>query len=232
MSKNLTLLQFNSNLFNEKCTKIIYDLLILMSSDKVINVSLSGGNTPVPILSNLSKKKIDWSKIVFFQVDERFIDKSSSGSNYKSLNNVLFSKVFSKVFPMITDHKSIDNSISNYNKVIDKFVYKSENGIPEFDLIILGVGHDGHTASIFKNQKQENLNIGVYKSIVDKNEYPLRMTMSQSLINNAKNIILIVKGKERSEMIKNILKYPDNFLQLPITKVINNAKNIKIILEK
>jgi len=232
MFENIKLHEFNSRLFNNKSAKIISDLLILKSLNKTLNVALSGGNTPIPILSDLLKTNTQWDKISFFQVDERFVNEFSDGSNFKSLKECFYNKINSDFFPMISDYISIDNSVFNYNKIIEEIVPKSTNGIPEFDLILLGVGFDGHTASLFKGHNEQRDISNVHKVFIKENQYPVRITMNFSLINNSKKTVLLVKGNERSSMIKNMMKNPDNYTEFPIMKILKNSKKLIIILEK
>ena len=127
-------------------------------------------------------------------VDERDVDFDSDESNYYNLNKFFFSKIKVSTFPM-KNSKSIKKSVYNYSKFLRNAF---ENNLPSFDLILLGMGNDGHIASLFPNSKALTENLKwVVENYVDKLNSN-RITLTFPVILNSKNIILITQGKEKS----------------------------------
>ena len=126
---------------------------------QTLYIALSGGNTPLLFFSNLrafnqsKKNKVDWKRIHFFWGDERCVPPESDDSNFGNANRVLFSLID---IPESNVHRIQGESdpkaeVDRYTQLLLKTV-PQKHGIPIFDWIFLGVGEDGHTASIFPDQ--------------------------------------------------------------------------------
>jgi len=193
-----------------------------LKKNRHINVCLSGGTTPLPILDILKYENLDFTRVSFFLSDERDVKNNNLNSNYFNLNKCFFKHISSKNYPINEDSISIDKAITNYEKTIKDLVPLVEN-IPSFDLIILGMGLDGHTASIFPGSDA----LLVYDKLVVKNYVEkldsFRITLTYPLILNAKEILILIKGKEKKILINNLKDIH------PIKKIINNSNNLKIL---
>lgn len=203
---------FNREKYSEACAFYLCELInTLVNSKELVTIALSGGSTPLPVLKHLATFDIDWSKIIFFLVDERDVPLDSNESNYKNLNDFFLSKIGASLYPM-KNADTIEQSVINYSNYLKK-IFKNKK--PLFDIILLGMGTDGHTASLFpdSNALQENLKWVTY-SFVEKLESN-RITLTFPVIENSKNIILIAKGKEKKQVIEN---YKTN--NLPIHKIL------------
>jgi len=177
---------------------------------------LTGGESPIKLYKYLAKdKKINWNKIDFFIGDERFVKKNSKHSNIGMckkyfLNKIKISK--KQIYDISTEKISIKKSVKNYENKIKK--YFSGRNI-KFDLILLGIGNDGHIASLFKNNifDKENKNV---KS-VNRKDFS-RISLTLKCINRGKNIFLWAPGATKINIVKKILKdtkykYPASFLK-------------------
>lgn len=195
------------------------------------NLVLSGGNTPKPVykyLADHNQIKVNWNKINFFWSDERCVPPNNIESNFKSANDLLLSKITisgSNIFRI----KGEDNPFSEakrYSEIINKNV-SSRDGFPKFDLILLGLGEDGHVASIFPDQ----INLIFDKSITNVAIHPAtnqkRITLTGKIINNAKTIVFIVTGENKSKVVHDILSRSDNSVKYPASYI--NPANGKLI---
>ena len=214
---------FELNNFESKCAdeiKIIIEGLLKRS--KRINICLSGGKTPIPVLKLLKDKNLDFDRISFFLVDERDVKNNDLNSNYFNLNKNFFKYISSKNYPINTDEVSIDKAVLYYEKKIIDLVPAKKN-YPSFDLILLGMGLDGHTASIFPDSGA----VGVSDKLVVKNYIKklnsFRITITYPLILNANEILILIKGNEKKKLIKNLKN------NHPIKKVIKDSNNLKIL---
>ena len=177
---------------------------------------LTGGDSPIKLYKYLAKsKKINWGNIDFFIGDERFVKENSKDSNICMCKKHLLNKIkISKkqIYKISTEKLSLKESVIDYENKIKKYFFGKNS---KFDLILLGVGNDGHIASLFRNNIKKNNNKNV-KSVKRKDF--LRITLTLKSINNAKSIFLWAPGKSKSPIVKKILKdnnlrYPASFLK-------------------
>jgi 6-phosphogluconolactonase len=185
--------------------------------------ALSGGKTPRDFYRKLSlEKKIStWDKNHLFLVDERVVPLTDADSNYGMLDNLLLRKVN---IPPENRHSipvrgsSPDILARKYEEDMKKFFRLQKRKFPEFDLIMLGIGKDGHTASLFpatealKEKKQ--LTVAVIPDPARHN----RITLTLPVINSAKNIIFLAHGKEKATVIKRVIEERDISLPASLVK--------------
>jgi len=178
---------------------------------------LTGGNSPIKLYKKLSKtKKINWRKIDFFIGDERYVNEKSKYSNIRMCKKYLLDQnniSKNQIYKIDTSNHHIKKDTNNYEKKIQQYF---RNKKTSFDLILLGIGNDGHIASLFKN----NLNNKSKKNVtfVKRKDF-LRITLTLKCINNCKSIFLWAPGKGKSYIVKKILvdkkfKYPASFLKV------------------
>jgi len=225
---------FKQNTLKEKefdsfSAEFLYNTLKTLSENKKnISIALSGGSTPLPILSILKEYKLNWENFNFFMVDERNVPTSNSSSNFGNIEKVFLRDVNSSSYSMINDNYSIEKCAINYEKLLCSKIPLGENNLPIFDLILLGIGDDGHTASLFPNTKGLNES----KKGVVKNSVPQlntdRITLTYPVLLNASKIIILAKGVIKSQILKEIkIGNGDHY---PITRIINSNVDITCIL--
>ena len=177
---------------------------------------LTGGRSPIKLYKHLAKSKnITWKKIDFFIGDERYVDETSKNSNIKMCKKYLLNKIKilnNQIYKISINKKSVKKSIINYDQKIKKYFLNKK---VVFDLILLGLGDDGHIASLFKKNIKNISNRNV--NLVRRKDF-LRITLTLKCLNNSKSIFLWAPGKEKSNIVKKILldkkfKYPASFLK-------------------
>lgn len=195
-------------------------------------VALSGGSTPKAIYHLLSTRyaeAIPWSKVYLFWSDERSVPPTHPDSNYlMAMNSGLKTLPIppSQIFRMqAEDH--IKEHAKAYEQLIQKTLHNQT-----FDLIMLGMGEDGHTASLFPNTEalQERKHDVVANYIPQKSTW--RMTMTFKCINEASNIAVYVLGEPKKEMIKAIFHEKDKDLLPPSALVGSKEHPALWILDK
>ena len=122
-----------------------------------VNIALSGGSTPKILFNVLSEEyveRINWEKINFFWGDERCVLPTDEESNYGMTKKYLFDKIGipDRNIHRIVGENQPEKEADRYSREIDDNILTVSNGLPEFDIMILGMGTDGHTASIFPNK--------------------------------------------------------------------------------
>ncbi|MHA1989625.1 MAG: 6-phosphogluconolactonase [Candidatus Hodarchaeales archaeon] len=212
---------------------IVKELESSYSSKKVL--ALSGGSTPKPVYKKLSEyltdSKIDPKNLYLVWIDERWVPHDSEGSNYKLIRDTLLeSNLIPKenIFPMPTMLEDPQESISLYEKQLTDLFNKLGKKSNLIDLSIMGVGSDGHTASIFPGIKElndlDNKNWVIAPWIEKLNSY--RVSLTPKLINSSKTIVYLIKGKEKASIVdfvmktRNIIHYPVQLIKPKDGKII------------
>jgi 6-phosphogluconolactonase len=170
----------------------------LITKDK-LSIALSGGSTPKLLYQLLATppfaNNINWDSILFFMVDERYVPDTDAESNFKMMNDVLFSKVQipkKNIFAINTTKTAVLDALAYEKKI--KTILKTK----PIDLMLLGIGTDGHTASLFPNSTLINETKSVVKEefIKEKNQYRISLTLP--FINKSKQVIFLISGKDKS----------------------------------
>ncbi|MEA1910054.1 MAG: 6-phosphogluconolactonase [Spirochaetota bacterium] len=178
-----------------------------VSRGEVFSIALSGGSSPVRFYELMAKEDIDWTLVNIFLVDERKVPADHIHSNFRMIKEALLSKIDipeTNVFSFKTEITSVSDCAAEYElRVINAFGDNS----PVFDLIVLGVGPDGHTASLFPGEdhllKQDSIIIPAIAP--EQFDVPDRLTMTLSLINSANRRIFLISGKGKSGIIQRVL---------------------------
>jgi len=188
------------------------------------SVSLSGGNTPKGLYELLAQpeyaKRVDWSKVRLFLGDERCVAHDHQDSNFGMIKKALISHVnipADNVYATQGQEKDPEASARAYEESMRK-AFDIYDGTPQFDLMLLGLGPDGHTASLFPNSpalgQKEKLFVANYVQQFQAH----RLTTSLPVINNSRNIIFLVAGSAKASIVGDIFrsetkKYPAQLVQ-------------------
>lgn len=172
------------------------------------SVALSGGHTPRKLYELLAtdayREKIrDWSKIYFFFGDERYVPHTDPASNYRMAKESLFDPLdiaASQVFPVDTSLPPHE-AAATYQEQMEDFHIVREI---RFDLILLGLGDNAHTASLFPHTEVLQDNIPGVKAVWVKENESWRITFNAPMINNAKHIAFLVFGKEKATAMQHV----------------------------
>lgn len=182
---------------------------------KLFTLAVSGGTTPVKLFSLLAAKpfsdEFPWKNSHIFWVDERHVRQDAPENNFGTAVKTFLSKVpipSENIHPVKTDNLPPAEAAALYEKELKKFFRPENNSLPSIDLVLLGMGGDGHTASLFPYAA----------SLDEKSRWVLdvpppttalpalpRITLTYPLINNAKNIFFLIAGEERRKLAETFL---------------------------
>jgi 6-phosphogluconolactonase len=178
-------------------------------------VALSGGSTPklmFQILAEQFREHVSWSRINFFWSDERHVPPDHPESNYRMANEALLSHVPvapENVHRMHGENPDAAEAASEYEQVLRDVTKQS---LPRLDLILLGLGTEGHTASIFPGSEVLHETERLVAAPWVEKFRTYRITMTLPLINNAASVVFLVSGAEKAQIVKEVLqgenKYP------------------------
>jgi len=187
------------------------------------HVALSGGSTPKLIFDVLAEKygdKIKWSNIHFYWGDERCVPPMDEQSNFKMTKDHLFSKIEvpKENINRILGENQPQGEAMRYANLLEINLDRVED-IPQFDLVLLGMGDDGHTVSIFPNEielweAEDHCEVATHPDSGQK-----RVTINGKVINKAKEVIFLVTGDSKAEKVKEIHQQESGYKKYPAALV-------------
>jgi 6-phosphogluconolactonase len=180
-----------------------------IASQGKFSVALSGGSTPKKLYSLLGsaeyRPQVDWQRVHFFWVDERCVPKEHEESNFR----IAFDRLLSKIsipdgnVHRIKGEEDPDKAAREYEEEVRKFFGMS--GLPIFDLVILGMGEDGHTASLFPGSHLLKERIRLAAPVYLEKPNWNRITLTLPVMSNATQILFLVAGHSKAEVVYEIL---------------------------
>lgn len=201
---------------------------LTLKSKSRFSLALAGGRTPekfYKILAEQYKDNVDWKSVDFFWSDERFVPDQHNDSNIGLAKRVLLEPlgIPEENIYLINKDLPITESAQDYSQKVQQ--------IGDFDLVLLGIGADCHTASIFPNQPLVN---SLEKNI-EAVDYPqvnhLRISFSPKLITEAKEVLVTVTGADKAEAVKKIFSDEASVMECP-AKLLLDAKDLTWFIDK
>jgi len=186
-------------------------------------VALSGGSTPKSLYSLLAANYPDfkWNQTFLFFGDERHVPPDGADSNFRMVNETLLKKISippENVFRVKAENPDAAAVAADYNAQIAKFFALKRNQFPHFDLIFLGMGPDGHTASLFPGSAGlKERSKPVIANWVEKFK-TYRISFTFPVLNHAAEVIFLASGPDKADMVKQVLE-GDNHPPLPAQQV-------------
>ena len=181
---------------------------------KTFSVALSGGSTPIGLFDSLAankiRKKFPWNNTHFFWTDERWVSPSSDRSNFK----LFFERVGKRVplkkanmHPMFKPRMNEKQGARLYEKELRNHFKLGKNRFPAFDLIVLGVGEDGHIASLLPKRKELREKNKLAVSVPKFGVAPVtRVSLTLPVINAAHHVLFLLSGKRKAPVARRLLK--------------------------
>jgi len=171
-------------------------------------VAISGGSTPRPMHRLFAEEpyysEIPWDKIDLFWVDERCVPQDDPASNFGAAKQDLLNRIpipLGHIHPMPVDIPPQEGALTYEREIKDYFQLK-EGEFPVFDLIYLGLGNDGHTASLFPGHKALGETKRLVVAVKGGDLHVSRITMTYPVFNHARQIVFMVSGKGKSLVLK------------------------------
>jgi 6-phosphogluconolactonase len=173
-------------------------------------VALSGGSTPKSLYALLATiPNLPWDKTYFFFGDERHVPPDNPESNYRMANEALLSNIpvsAGNVFRVTAENPDASEAAAAYEQTLKEFFKPPAGSFPRFDLILLGMGPDGHTASLFPGGKaMHEKSRWVVSDWVDKFKTD-RITLTLPILNNAAAVMFLVSGGDKAGVLKEVLE--------------------------
>ena len=207
-----------------------------LSDHEHFTLALSGGSTPRRLYELLAdpekefRSQLDWARTHFFWTDERFVPPDHADSNFRMTNEAMLSKVGvpqENIHRVMTESSNPEKVAEEYSRDIRSF-FKPQN-LPRFDLILLGVGTDGHTASLFPETNAVTETQKLVAAIWVKKLESFRITMTLPVLNNAKSVVFLVSGSDKARIVDEVL---DKKADYPARKVQPNAGELVWMMDE
>ena len=224
------------------CEVVVQEILGLsnkiIAKQKKFTIVLAGGSTPQGIyqwmISPSYRNKFQWNKMHFFWSDERWSFPEDQNRNYRMVFDALLSKVeipLENIHPIPTENVDLEGSACLYERTIIDFFKLKKDEFPVFDLILLGVGRDGHTSSLFPGNPAL---LAKDRLVVATSQIGIpepRITLTLPVINNAEMIFFSVSGFEKADIVHEVLEDGNN-LNLPANAVRPSRNKLCWYLDK
>lgn len=205
-------------------------------------LALSGGSTPEQAYTRLADpnvhRQIDWTKVFIFMGDERFVPPYDQQSNFGMAVRTLLSRVpipYANVFPVTTQTESAEQSAQRYWQTLAAFFGTSpKSPPPSLDLILMGLGEDGHTASLFPETPALLVKDawftwsppGILPPPVD------RITATFPMIAAARDILFLAAGSKKSKILKEVLHNPQAASKYPAAMILADPGKITWLVDQ
>jgi 6-phosphogluconolactonase len=175
-------------------------------------IALSGGSTPKSLFNLLAtnaRTTLPWDRMFFFWGDERHVPPTDPDSNYRMADEAMLSKINvppGNVFRIEAENPDASAAAEAYGKTLRKFFQLGPNEVPRFDMMLLGLGPDGHTASLFPNTAalHEKSRLAVANWVEKLNAYRLSLTLP--VLNAARCVTFLVSGTDKAHVLKAVLE--------------------------
>jgi 6-phosphogluconolactonase len=179
-------------------------------------IALAGGNTPQPLYEKLATQDLPWQDIFIFWGDERYVPMSDPQSNAGMAAKAWLNRVGippENIFPMPTQIPDPQEAAQTYAQQLQAFFRPDAPELPRFDLVLLGLGPDGHTASLFPHTAA--LQVCDRTVTVGSKEGQPRLTLTVPILNEARCILFLVTGANKQEALTQIFAEQADVTQFP-----------------
>ncbi|MDT9339085.1 6-phosphogluconolactonase [Trichodesmium erythraeum 21-75] len=221
MEKQVKLLEDKEQLIKQALDICLAKIQEAIRERNQCTIALAGGNTPRPLYEFIKNQNIDWDKIHVFWGDERYVAPDHPDSNQKMAREAWLDQVSippTNVHPMETGSGDPEADALKHDAHLRDFFQVSTGEFPSFDLILLGMGGDGHTASLFPHTNALKVSDRLI-TVGDKDGQP-RLTFTVPLINQARCVIFLVAGADKQAALDEVfaekgddMNYPSRLIQ-------------------
>src|SRR5580700_1586921 len=210
-ARSIEVLATAADLFHAAAEEFVSVARTAIGAQGRFSVALSGGSTPKALYSLLAANYADfaWNRVFLFFGDERHVPPTDSESNYRMVQESLLSKITipaENVFRVPAENPDADAAASEYEARIRRFFELKPGEFPRFDLILLGMGPDGHTASLFPDSRalDEQTHLVVANWVAKFNTH--RITFAFPVLDHAAEVLFMASGVDKADMVRQVLE--------------------------
>lgn len=199
-------------------------------------IALSGGSTPQQLyktIAGMTDDFPDWNYVHFFWVDERCVPATSTESNFGNADRLFFNTAevpWRNLHPVNGEEDPAVESVRYAEEI--RLTLPARDGYPVFDLILLGMGDDGHTASLFPGQDIDTEKSSICAVSMHPSTGQKRITLTEPVINNAREVIFFVTGQSKAKTLKAIFEKSNEPVLLPAKRIAPRHGHLSWYLDK
>lgn len=187
-----------------------------LKSAQRASLAVSGGSTPVPFFQALSRKQLDWGRVDIILADERWVAETDVASNTKLVKENLLQNnaAAARYLSLMQDCDTLEEGVHAARTELARLTHP-------LDMLILGMGNDGHTASLFPDAPElahalDPENREMLVAMTPTSQAQQRMTLTYALMREARFTALHLKGSDKLDTLKRALSQPDDLLTMPV----------------
>ncbi len=210
-TRAIEVLPSTTDLFHAAAEEFIRVARAAIGAQGRFAVALSGGSTPKALYSLLAAQYADfaWNRVFLFFGDERHVPPTDPESNYRMVNESLLTKISipaENVFRVPAENSDADAAAAGYEAQVRRFFALKAGEFPRFDLILLGMGPEGHTASLFPDSKalEETSRLVVANWVAKFNTH--RITFTFPVLNHAAEVMFLASGADKANVVHEVLE--------------------------
>ena len=194
-------------------------------------VSLSGGSTPMKLFERLAKETLDWSLAHFFWCDERCVPMDDPGNTYGQTKKILFDNIGTTNIHRVESELEPALAAQAYAHTLCGFA-EAPLDFPRFDLVLLGMGDDGHTASLFPGSPVEIETPTIAVTAQYQDRPANRVSLTPKVLNQARETWFLVTGAGKAETLRNVIKGERNLGLYPAQRIQPTNGNLVWMIDK
>jgi 6-phosphogluconolactonase len=191
----------------EACGRMTKSILEAIRERGAASIALSGGSSPLEAYGLLAKETIDWNKVHVYWVDDRAVPPEHVRSNYLQAKNAFLDPAgvpAANIHRMRGEATDLEAAAAEYEAVLRDTVKSKLGGLPSLDLQVLGIGTDGHTASLFPGERTMYVTDKLVAAVLPTADREARLTLTAPVLENAKSSVIIVLGKDKHPALERI----------------------------
>ena len=192
-------------------------------------LAVSGGSTPRLMFEHLATSRFDWRRVDIFWVDERCVPPDHADSNYRMVRQALLDPIGIEAGQVhrIEGELQPEEASGRYEAAISEFFRLAKGGLPRFDVIHLGMGADGHTASLFPGSPLIDEEAGIAAATYAASRKSHRVTLLPRPILAARNVFFLVAGADKATTLRRVLEGPSNPTDLPAQRFAREREDVE-----
>ncbi len=221
MSKKVEVLTDRAALVSQALELIISKMETAVAEQGRFTIALAGGSTPKPLYEAIASQNLPWDKIHVFWGDERYVPPDHPDSNQLMARNAWLDRVeipAANIHPMATDEADPAMAAAKYEKHLQEFFHSSPGEFPSLDVVLLGMGDDAHTASLFPHTAA--LKVKDKLITVGNKDDNQRLTFTYPFINAARCVMFLATGANKKPALAQVFAptaddfaYPTRLIQ-------------------
>lgn len=218
--------------------EIIASIQERISEQGRCSIALAGGSTPGNVYRTLSKPPratdVEWDKLDIFWGDERWVSHDDDQSNYRMTDETILSQLKVKkprIHPVNTSLGSPQVGANAYGETLMKVLNTKSGEVPLIDIVLLGVGEDGHTASLFPNSDVLTKTDSICYAVQHPENKGWRVTIGAQTLFSARKVFFIVKGESKAEIMARVIEGAEPISQLPSRLFTQSSSEVTFLLD-